>query len=80
MIANIDQFWCKHCNTYWQARIPLGYTGDAFVECPECRCKHSRQFEAGVAVSCNAPTSRPITIPAIRGIDVGGEGQAEPSG
>lgn len=62
-----DPFYCKHCNRTWQIQVPIGFTGDAFVHCPECEWTHPRQFTAGVAVGCEPPTTKPRHIYASEG-------------
>jgi len=58
--------YCKHCDATFRIRIPVGYTGDAIIQC-NCGAQHPRQFESGIAVSCDAPTSRPMHILPVDG-------------
>ncbi len=65
MNAPEDQtHYCQYCRTDFFIRPPLCYTGDAIIKCPNCGKDHHRQFEAGIAVSCEVVTSRPIYISA----------------
>lgn len=63
-----DVHWCKHCDTSFRIRVPETYTGDAIIKCPECGWQHPRQFEVGIAVSCDPPTTRPLILKAIKEI------------
>jgi hypothetical protein len=56
----IDPFYCKECGqSRWLETSPA-WNGDVIVTCgtPGCGKQHHRQFEAGVAVSCEVVTSR----------------------
>lgn len=61
-----DWHYCKWCDTEFPIRVPKYYSGDAMVKCPNCGWKHYRQFEAGIAISCNPPTGKYITIEAVK--------------
>ncbi len=54
--------YCKHCTRTFPIRIPRTYTGDAIIKCSGCGWLHPRQIEAGIAVSCDPPRGKPITI------------------
>jgi len=56
-----EPHYCKWCETTFMIRVPLFYTGDAIVKCG-CGTRHPRQFEAGVAISCDPPRGKHITI------------------
>lgn len=58
----VDPFWCKHCKTEFLIRFSVALYGDALVICPTCGWKHPRQFEAGLAVSCEPPRGKKYTI------------------
>lgn len=60
--TNEDPFYCKQCRNDSRIRIPLAYTGDALIVCSRCGREHCRQFAAGIAISCDPPTGRPIRI------------------
>lgn len=52
-----EPFWCKECeNSYWLTTSPA-WNGDVIIEC-RCGKDHHRQFEAGVAISCEVVTTR----------------------
>lgn len=53
--------YCKACETDFTIRPPIGFSGDAIIKCP-CGKDHHRQFQGGVAISCDVVTSRPIYI------------------
>ena len=55
--------YCKWCEATWDLRVPDTLVGDALLECPRCGYMHPRQFELGVAVSCEPPHTRhPIVL------------------
>ncbi len=56
-----DVHYCKHCDTSFAITVPSFYTGDAIIKY-ECGWDHPRQFEFGIAVSCDLPTGKAITI------------------
>lgn len=60
------EHYCKHCGYSFLIRVPATYTGDALIVCTGCGWNHSRQIEAGVAVSCDPPRGKPIVIRETR--------------
>lgn len=61
-----EPHYCKHCDRTFLIRVPRGYSGDALIECTGCGWQHPRQFEAGVAVSCEPPRGKPLRIKGAR--------------
>lgn len=53
--------YCQMCQSDFMIRPPICYTGDAIIKCP-CGKDHHRQFQSGVAISCEVATTRPIYI------------------
>ena len=56
-----EAHYCKHCGVTFPIRVPIMYCGDAIIEC-DCGWKHPRQFDDGIAYSCDLPKGRYITI------------------
>ena len=68
MTNNFSTHYCKHCNSSFRIKIHEYETGDFFLVCPNCRGKHYRHFEGGVAIHCNIFDSVNENIIELKGV------------
>lgn len=52
-MINSREHWCKWCETWFFVNIGERFTGDVFLVCPVCQCRHYRHFAMGEAVHCD---------------------------